>query len=67
VCHVEGEFGFLAIWGTRGQDMRHIEAVERAGFPLTIECDWIAPDVYEANRFGHKYWIREADHFRIIP
>jgi hypothetical protein len=66
VCYLEGEPGLLAIWGTRGTDMQHIEAVERVGFPLTIECDWIEPDTYEATNFGHKYWVREGDHLRIL-
>jgi hypothetical protein len=46
--------------------MQHIKAVERVGFPLTIECDWIEPDTYEATNFGHKYWVREGDHLRIL-
>src|SRR5438309_7548577 len=51
VCIVDGQRGLLAIWGKRGQDMTHIEAVEQTGFPLTIECDWIEPDSYEAQNF----------------
>jgi hypothetical protein len=52
VYYLEGESGPLAIWGTHGVDMRHIHALEQkvktAGFPVTVECDWIQPDDYEA-------------------
>lgn len=45
---LKGEKGLLAIWGTAGNEMRHIQEVERAGFPVTVECEWIEPDAYEA-------------------
>ena len=65
VCFVQGERGLLAIWGRAGVDMRHIFEVEQHGFPLTIECDWIDPDPYEARVFGHQYWVPETDHLVI--
>ena len=66
VCHVKGEHGLLAIWGTSGVGMRHIEEVEGLEFPLTIECDWIPPDDYEAEHFNHRYWVWETDYFRVV-
>ena len=65
VCFLEGESGLLAIWGQAGVDMRHIEDVERAGFPVTVECDWIEQGDYEARNFGHRYWVPEDDYFVI--
>ena len=69
MCYVEGESGLLAIWGTHGVHMRHIEALEEqaksAGFPVTVECEWIQPDDYEARNFRHRDWVREKDHFTI--
>lgn len=56
----------MAIWGTAHGDMRNITVVEAAGFPVTIECDWIEPDDYELREFGRRYWVREADHLRVV-
>lgn len=71
VCHVRDTEGLLAIWGTEGHDMRHIEemeaAIQQRGFPLTVVCDWITPDEYEAAHFRHQYWAWETDYFAIQP
>lgn len=70
VCHVKDEPGLLAVWGTAPAGMQHIGALEsevaRTGYPVTIECDWIEPDSYEAERFGHRYWVWETDHFQVV-
>ncbi|MGE0594660.1 MAG: hypothetical protein AB7G23_08950 [Vicinamibacterales bacterium] len=70
VCHVQNDRGLLAVWGTARADMRHIDALEaeiaRADFPITIECDWIPPDPYEAQNFNHRYWVWQTDHFAIL-
>ena len=66
VCFVEGEEGLLAIWGRTGTNMGHILDIEQTGFPLTLECDWIEPDAYEARALGHRYWVAEADHLVIL-
>jgi hypothetical protein len=70
VCHVKGDSGLLAVWGTAAGGMQHIKALEahvhRSGYPVTIECDWIQPDLYEAEHFGHRYWVWETDHFQIV-
>jgi hypothetical protein len=66
VCFVKDEKGLLVLWGTAGTDMRHIQEVEKVGFPVTIECDWIEPDAYQAETFGHRYWVWETDHLEII-
>jgi hypothetical protein len=58
--------GLLVVWGAAGQNMRNIEAVERAGFPVTIECDWTAPDSYEREHLDHRYWVAEADFLKIV-
>jgi len=65
-CFVEDESGLLVVWGTQGGDVRHVQALWAHGFPATVECDWIAPDEPLARRFGHRFWIYEADHFEII-
>lgn len=69
-AYVDGDSGLLVFWGTAGQDMRHIAALEQRvrerDWPVTIECDWIAPDSYEAEHFGHRYWVWETDHFKIL-
>ena len=67
VCFIKGEAGLLAIWGTRNVNMGHIELVEQLGFPLTIECDWIEPDPYEAQHFGHRFWVWQTDYFKVLP
>jgi len=50
--------------------MQHIKALEAhvalSGYPVTVECDWIQPDAYEAEKFGHRYWVWETDHFQIV-
>lgn len=69
VFYVRSESGLLVLWGTMGRDTRHIDEAERAlrdKSTLTIECDWIAPDDYEARNFKHAYWVTESDHFRIV-
>lgn len=70
VCYVNDAPGLLAVWGTAPTRMEHIKALEaevaRSGYPVTIECDWIQPDSYEAEHFGHRYWVRETDYFRIL-
>lgn len=70
VYHVKGDAGLLAVWGTAGEDMRHIQLMEariaRAGFPVTIECDWIPPDEYERDRFRHRYWVWQDDHLVVL-
>jgi len=70
VCHVAEQRGLLAIWGTAGLDMRHIDELEqtirRVGFPITIECDWIEPDTYERIHFNHQFWVWQTDHFEIV-
>jgi hypothetical protein len=70
VCRIQGDSGLLAIWGTHPVDMAHIQALEsamsRGGFPITLECDWIQPDAYEAEHFGQRYWVCETDYFRIL-
>jgi len=40
--------------------------IEQSGFPITIECDWIEPDPYEAENFGHRYWVWQTDYFKIL-
>lgn len=69
-CYVEGQRGLLVLWGTTEADMRHIrqleQEVEQSGFPVTIECDWIQPDAYEAQHFNHRFWVWQTDHFRIV-
>lgn len=68
--HIQGDSGLLVLWGTAGKDMRHISALERRvkerRYTVTIECDWITPDSYEAEHFGHRYWVWESDHFEIL-
>jgi hypothetical protein len=70
VCFVKDDQGLLVLWGTYDVDMRHIQELEHevkhSGYPVTIECDWIQPDPYEAEHFGHRYWVWQSDHFRII-
>lgn len=70
VFYVKGEEGLLAVWGDSGREMSHIEELERhiatSGYPVTIECDWIPPDDYEAERFGHRYWVAQTDYFKVI-
>jgi hypothetical protein len=70
VCHVKEDTGLLAVWGTTDVDMLHIQKlekqIEQSGFPITIECDWIEPDPYEAENFGHRYWVWQTDYFKIL-
>jgi hypothetical protein len=70
VYYVAGGGGLLAVWGTERQDMTHITELESAiaarGFPLTVECDWIQPDPYEAEHFGHRYWVAQGDFLKIV-
>ena len=50
----------------RPSERRRIDTVQRHGFPVTVECDWIQPDTYEAPNFlvtGH--WVHERAHFCI--
>src|SRR5262245_18282264 len=66
VCFVKGVSGLLVLWGTTGEDMDHIEEIERHSYPITIECDWIPPDEYEASHFNHRFWVWQTDHFRVL-
>jgi len=71
VCYVKGEPGTLAVWGTIGDDMRHIHALDKAsardGWPVTVECEWIRPNPEIAERFGHQFWVPEGAYFEILP
>lgn len=70
VFHIAGQTGLLAVWGTSRLDMRHVlaleDAIERSGFPVRVECDWIPPDDYEARTFRHRYWVMQQDHFEVL-
>jgi hypothetical protein len=66
VCFVPGEPGLLVLWGTTGGDTAHIEAVEQHGFHVTITCDWLRPNDDHAEKYGHRYWVDEDDHFEIV-
>jgi hypothetical protein len=70
-CRLDGDDGHLAIWGTPGGDMTHVEAFdERAkqGFPVTVDCEWIRPTgEYWEQEHGHRYWAYERHAFRVLP
>lgn len=57
VCLVESD-GKLAIWGKDGA-RTNIDAVLKAGVPCTVECQYRPPGEAQAERFGHRYWVRE--------
>lgn len=68
-CRVKGGTGLLAVWGTGGQHAGHTRTLEEAlrpGKPVTVECDWIAPDQYETDTFDHRYWVSQNDHFTVV-
>src|SRR5262245_3537148 len=65
VCYVKDDKGLLVILCTAKENMANIFLIERSGFPVTIECDWVEPDEYEQEHFRHRYWVRETDHLVI--
>lgn len=70
VCFLKDDPGLLVVWGTAPAGMHHIEMLEahvgRLGYPVTVECEWIQPDEYEAQHFRHRYWVWETDLFQIV-
>jgi len=50
--------------------MAHVDALNArmlAGFPMTIECEWIHPtDQHWVDQHSHKYWAYERHSFRIL-
>jgi hypothetical protein len=64
VCYIEGG-GLMAIWGDR-RSRRNIEMVLAAGFPCIVECDPIPPGEYEAEHFGHTYWVPQSNHLEVL-
>jgi hypothetical protein len=66
---LDGEEGHLAIWGTPGKNMDHVTAFHeraKAGFPITLECEWISPtDQYWHDEHRHRYWAYERYAFRV--
>lgn len=69
-CALHGDTGCLAVWGTPGKNMAHVDALNArmlAGFPMTIECEWIHPtDQHWVDQHSHKYWAYERHSFRIL-
>jgi hypothetical protein len=69
-CRLEGESEHLAIWGTVGKNMTHVNAFNeraRKGFPVILESEWIAPTArFWADEHGHRYWAYEGYAFRIL-
>ena len=70
VCNIEGG-GKIAIWGSK-DSRRNIDsvlnAVENAGFPCDIECEYRQPKPWakENCKIKHTYWVPESCHLRIL-
>ena len=64
VCLVKGGVK-LAVWD-KPSARRNIDAVLSAGLPCTIECEWREPNPIQAEKFGHRYWVREDLHLKVI-
>lgn len=64
VCLTQSE-GKLAIWGKQGA-RRNIDAVLNAGMPCTVECEWREPNPIHADKFGHRYWVREDFRLNVV-
>lgn len=66
---VEGKSGLLAVWGTAGQNMDHIRALEaRAarGYPIEVECEWNKAHEAQRRRFHHEWWVEQDDYLHIV-
>ncbi len=55
----------LAIWGRHG-NTAHIEAIEAAGFPCTISCDWREPTAWETEKYGHTHSLDENAYLKVL-
>ncbi len=67
VCMIEGG-GKLAIWGQEApvRNLRNIEAVQKAGMPCTVECEYREPGE-KGVQYGHTHWVRQDFTLRVLP